>query len=192
MEKAFLSMVLSMQKIKHYMLSHPVKLIAKIDPLKYRLYRTTLTGCMAKWVMLLSEFDIEYMDQKFIKGQVIADQLADAPLVDAYPLVTKFLDEEVFTIAEEPTWILYINGSYTHNGLGVGIFFITSQGNYIPKSFKLAFLCTNNIAEYEALLIGLRIAKQWHITHLRIFDDSLWAIKQVNDEFLTKDDKLLP
>lgn len=100
------------------MLNHLVKLITKIDPLKYLLSRTTLTGCMAQWVMLLSKFDIEYVDRKAIKGQVIADQLVDAPLVDAYPLVTIFPDEEVFAVTEAPTWILYFDGSYIHNGSG--------------------------------------------------------------------------
>lgn len=85
MEKAYLAIIFSSQKLQDYMLSHIVKLICKIDPLKYLLSKTTLTGLMAKWVMLLSEFDILYVDQKAIKGQVIAVQLAETPLVDAYP-----------------------------------------------------------------------------------------------------------
>jgi hypothetical protein len=62
------------------MLSHPIKLITKINPLKYLLAKAMLTRRMAKWVMLLSEFDIEYVERKAIKGQVITDQLAKAPL----------------------------------------------------------------------------------------------------------------
>lgn len=46
------------------MLSHAVKLICNIDPLKYLLSKTTLTRCLAKWVMLLSEFDIQVCRQK--------------------------------------------------------------------------------------------------------------------------------
>ena len=68
------------------MLSHTIKLIAKTDPLKYLLSKAALTGRLAKWVMVLSEFDIEYVDCKSIKGQVIVDQLADAPLSDSYPI----------------------------------------------------------------------------------------------------------
>lgn len=64
------------------MLSHTTKLIAKIDPLKCLLSKTTLTSCLEKWVMLLNEFEIEYVDQKAIKGQVIIDQLAITPLED--------------------------------------------------------------------------------------------------------------
>lgn len=57
-----------------------VKLISKIDPLKYLLSKTTLTGRLTKWIMILSEFDIEYTDRKSIKVQAIVDQLADAPI----------------------------------------------------------------------------------------------------------------
>lgn len=92
-ENTFLAMVFSSQKLRHYMLSHLIKLISKVDPLKYFLSKTSLTSLMAKWVMLLSKFDIEYMDRKEIKGQVIADQLDDAPLVDEYPLVVEFPNE---------------------------------------------------------------------------------------------------
>ena len=60
------------------MLSHTIKLIEKIDPLKYLLSKAALIGWLPKWVMVLSEFDIEYVDCKAIKGHVIDDQLADA------------------------------------------------------------------------------------------------------------------
>jgi len=81
------------------MLAHPVKLIAKIDPLKYLLSKATLIGHLAKWVMLLSEYDIEYVDRKAIKGQVIADQLADVPLQDTTPMQFEFPDESLFNIS---------------------------------------------------------------------------------------------
>lgn len=55
------------------MLSQTIKLIAKIDPLKYLLSKVSLIGRLAKWVMILSEFDIQYMDIRVIKGQAISD-----------------------------------------------------------------------------------------------------------------------
>lgn len=61
-EKACLALVLASQKLRHYMLAHSIKLIAKIDPLKYLLSKATLTGRLAKWVMVLTEFDIEYVE----------------------------------------------------------------------------------------------------------------------------------
>ena len=179
MEKSCLAVVFSTQKLRHYMLSHTIQLASKIDPLKYMLSRKTLIGRLAKWVMLLSEFDIQYVDRKATKGQAIADHLADAPLVDAYPLVMEFLDEHICLIEEQPPWKLYFDGSYTSHGSGVGILLVTPQGDYIPKAFKLQFPSTNNIAEYEALIVGLKIAAKWNITELQIFGNSQLIIKKV-------------
>ena len=57
-EKACHAIVFSSQKLWHYMLAHTVHLIAKIDPLKYLLNKVALTGCLAKWMMILSKFEI--------------------------------------------------------------------------------------------------------------------------------------
>ena len=94
-KKASLVVVFSTQKLCHYMLSHTMQLISKINPLKYMLSITILVGCLAKWVMLLSEYEIQYIDRKAIKGQTIADHLEDAPLVVDHPLIMEFLDEHL-------------------------------------------------------------------------------------------------
>ena len=57
-EKAYLVVVFASQKLRHYMLAHTTWLVAKIDPLKYLLSKEALIGRLAKWVMILSEFDI--------------------------------------------------------------------------------------------------------------------------------------
>ena len=171
-EKVCLALVFTTQKLRHYMLSHTMQLISKIDPLKYMFSRTVLTGRLEKWVMLFSKFDIQYIDRKAIKGQVIADHLADAPLVADHPLIMEFLDEHLCLIEEKSPWKLYFDGSYISQCSSVGILLVTSQGDYIPKSFKLQFWCTNNIAEYEALVAGLKISIEWNITELQVFGDS--------------------
>ena len=48
--------------------------------------------------MILSEFDIEYMELKAIKGQVIADQLANAPITNHQPLHIDILDESILLL----------------------------------------------------------------------------------------------
>lgn len=56
--KVFLVVVSASQKLRHYMLAHIVHLIAKINPLNYLLSKVVLTGHLAKWMMILLEFDI--------------------------------------------------------------------------------------------------------------------------------------
>ena len=50
------------------MLTLTVHLVAKIDPLKYLLSKAMLIGCLTKWMMILSEFGIQYVECKAIKG----------------------------------------------------------------------------------------------------------------------------
>lgn len=80
------------------MLAHTTRLIAKIHLLKYLLSKASLMGRLAKWVMILSECDIEYVERKDIKGQTIANQLAEAPLKDHQPLNIEFLDESIMLL----------------------------------------------------------------------------------------------
>lgn len=141
--------------------------------------------------MILSEFDIQYVDRKAIKGQEITDQLAEAPLLDDHPLHIEFPYADVLTLAAKQ-WTLYFDGSHTQHGLGAEILFVTPQGHTIPKSYKLMFPCTNNMAEYEALIIGIKTIVEWKIQELQVYGDSQLVINQVNDDYQTKDDKLMP
>src|SRR5664279_4535365 len=94
-EKHCLALVFAIKKLRHYMLSHRVTLISKVDPLKYLMTRPMLTGRLAKWAIILTEFDITYMPQKAIKGQALADFLAEYPIPDDSPLACEFPGEEV-------------------------------------------------------------------------------------------------
>lgn len=85
-KKACLVVVFASQKSWRYMLAHTIKLVAKIDPLKYLLSKASLTGRLAKWVMILSVFDIQYTERRAVKGQAIENQLVEAPLLDKHPL----------------------------------------------------------------------------------------------------------
>ena len=80
------------------MFNHTTHLISRIYPLKYFLSQASLTGWAAKWVLILSEFNIFYKDHKAIKGQVIADQLAKAPLQGDHPILAKFLDDTIMNV----------------------------------------------------------------------------------------------
>jgi len=55
------------------MIAHRVTLISKVNPLKYLMTRPMLTGRLARWAIILTEFDIVYAPQKAIRGQAMAD-----------------------------------------------------------------------------------------------------------------------
>ena len=72
---------------------------------------------------------------------------------------------------------MFFDGSFTQQGSGVGVLFITPQQYSLSKAYKLLFPCTNNIAEYEALINGMKMAIEWHVDELKIFGDSQLVIK---------------
>lgn len=61
--------------------------------------------------MFLSEFDIQHVNRKAIKGQDVIDHLVDAPLVTNHPLIMEFLDEHLCMIEEQPSWKIYVDRS---------------------------------------------------------------------------------
>lgn len=118
-------------------------------------------------------------------------QLAKAPLPDQQPLQVEFSNMDVLTITPKQ-WTLYFDGSYTQHGSGSIILFVTPEGHTIPRSYRLMFPCTNNIAQYEFLVTQIKVVMEWRITKLRVNGDSQLVINQINDDYQTKDDKLIP
>ncbi|XP_058080742.1 uncharacterized protein LOC131228923 [Magnolia sinica] len=156
-----------------------------MDLLKYLFEKPTLTGRIAKWQVLLSEFDITYCTQKAIKGQALADHLATHSLPNYQPLKTFFPDEDILLIEEEKekkagAWTLFFDGAANSKGSGVGTILYSPDDVPLPISRRLAFQCTNNIAKYEACIIGLKEAIILNVKKLRVFRDSQLIINQIN------------
>ncbi|KAK8549098.1 hypothetical protein V6N12_061996 [Hibiscus sabdariffa] len=196
-EKLCCALVWATKRLRQYMLYHTTMLIAKLDPLKYMMEAPALSGRLARWQMLLSEFDILYVSRKAIKGSVIADFLASRAADDYEPLNYDFPDEDlmnVFSSEESSTkrsWVLYFDGASNSLGRGIGAVLISPEGDYHPFSGRLEFLCTNNMAEYEACTMGLRAAIDRKIKTLKVFRDSLVVIRQIKGEWETRDIKLV-
>lgn len=84
---------------------------------------------------------------------------------------------------------MFFDGSFTQQGSGARIIFIAPQRYSILKAYKILFPCTNNIAEYEALLNGIKLAIEWKVVELHIYGDSQLIINQINDIYQTRDEK---
>ncbi|PKI52028.1 hypothetical protein CRG98_027583, partial [Punica granatum] len=106
---------------------------------------------------LLTEYDIEYIPRTAVKGQAIADHLAEFPVDDNTPINTDFPDEGILQVDEEkkePTWKMYFDGAVNSVGSGIGAVLISPEGHYYPVAAKIDFPCTNNVAEYEAYALA--------------------------------------
>jgi ribonuclease HI len=69
-------------------------------------------------------------------------------------------------------WTLYFDGSVMKTGVGMGPLFISPLGEHMRYAVCLHFPASNNMAEYEALLCGLKIAIETGIKRLDIRGDS--------------------
>ncbi|KAM6562749.1 hypothetical protein CsatB_022747 [Cannabis sativa] len=141
--------------------------------------------------MMLSEFEINFVPQRAIKGQALADFLVAHPIPDDMELREDLPDKEVFTV-DTSSWQLYFDGAARSSGAGAGIVFVTPSGGLIRYSFHILSICTNNVAEYEALVIGLEVALEMKVQSLEVFGDSLLVIKQMSGEFGVKHENLVP
>ena len=69
-------------------------------------------------------------------------------------------DENDFNPTNNPLWCMKFDGSYTKKNAGSGVWLYNAENNYTEShAFKLDFKCTNNVAEYEALILGLHLLK---------------------------------
>ena len=108
------------------------------------------------WSTLLGAFDIKYMPRTFIKGQVLADLIAEfaEPPVEAVAEEENMDGKSVDTISIQGVsqWKVYVDGAANQRRSGVGLVIISPEKITIEKSLRLGFSATNNEAEYEALL----------------------------------------
>ena len=129
LEKTCVALVWATRKLIHYMLAYKVLLIARMDPLKYLMKKPVQDGKIAKWVLLLSEFDIKYMTQNSVKGRAIADHLAHCSLKEAEEIQGDFSDEDIMGIEIE-SWKMYFDGATNQNGSGIGVHLISPKGTH--------------------------------------------------------------
>ena len=185
------ALVWATRKLKHYVLAHKVLLIARIDPLKYLMETPVQDGKIAKWVLLLSEYDIKYVTQKFVKGRANADHLAHCLLEAAEEIQGDFPDKDIMEIDVE-SWKMYFDGVTNQNGSGNGVLLISPKGTHILFSGRLNFPATNNAIEYEACIMGLRAALSLGVKELEVYGNSTLIISQIQNKWKINEERLMP
>jgi ribonuclease HI len=81
---------------------------------------------------------------------------------------------------------MFFDGASSSIGAGAGVVFKSPSQETIFLSYKLEFEVTNNVAEYEALVLGLRVAKEMGIREMAVFGDAELILQQVKNIYKTK------
>ena len=114
--------------------------------------------------MILGAFDIKYMPRTTVKGQFLADliaEFAEGPVQNESN--EHRMDEKLVGLitAQEPLqWKVYVDGATNQKGFGVGLVLISPEKLVMEKSLRLGFSVTNNEVKYEALLEGMSMVQR--------------------------------
>ncbi|GKD66192.1 reverse transcriptase domain-containing protein [Tanacetum coccineum] len=137
------------------------------------------TGRVSKWEIELGEHDIVFLRRN--EKETPTNFLVKIPFED---------NEKKEKPKEEPNlnskWRLYTDGASNSDGSGAGLMLIDPEGKEYTYALRFEFETTNNEAEYEALLAGLRIAQEMEIAKVAIFLDSQLLVNQIKGTFAAK------
>ncbi|RVX07120.1 Retrovirus-related Pol polyprotein from transposon 297 [Vitis vinifera] len=187
---------IAFEKIKEYLLSPPVLVppMPRHPLLLYLSLSNMDLGCMLarlddsgkkRAIYYLSkrmlEYDMRYVMiehlclvsvEKSIKGSIVVDHLASLPISKDRPVDDNFPDEEFIAMTNLSGWRMHFDGAANHSRFGIGVLLISSQGDHIPRSVRLAFSdqhpAMNNIVEYEACILGLETALELEIRQMEV------------------------
>ncbi|XP_070019700.1 uncharacterized protein [Nicotiana sylvestris] len=94
--------------------------------------------------------------------------------------------------AEKSGWKLFFDGATNMKGVGIGAVLISETGQHYPVTARLHFYCTNNMAEYEASILGLRLGVDMGVREVLVMGDSDLLVHQIQGEWETRDLTLIP
>jgi ribonuclease HI len=170
--------VLAQRKLRHYFEAHPVTVVSSF-PLEEIIRNPDAADRIAKWSVEIMGETLAYAPRKAIKSHILADFIAEWTDTQLPPLQI-----------QAECWTLYFDGSVIKTGAGAGLLFISPLGEHMRYTVRLHFPTSNNMAEYEALLCGLRIAIETGIKRLDVRGDSQLVIDQVMKNVSCHDDKV--
>jgi hypothetical protein len=130
-----------------------------------------VTGKIPKCVIELSIYDIIYKPRITIMAQALSDFVAEWTETQTPPKER-----------ELEYWTINFNGSLQLQGAGASILVTSPKGENFKYVLQMHFPASNNAAEYEALLHGLRITTAFNIHRLKVLGDSLLVVNHANKE----------
>ena len=188
-----MAVVHAIRKLPHYFQAHTVVVLTQF-PLKSILRSADYTGRIAKWGTILGALDIKYMPRTSIKGQVLADLVAEfAELPEDIEVKRHGMDEKLVGLisTQDPlSWRVYMDGAANQQGSGVGLVLVSPEKITIEKSLMLGFSATNNEAKYEVLLMEMAMVQKMGGKTVEMFSDSRLIVGQVKGELEARDARM--
>lgn len=104
-ENIAVAIVFSFQKLRHYILMCSTKVVTNSNPLDFWLTQQIISGNYTRWIVILQEFNIEFITPKSNKGSALVELISDFPIgVPGPPVNDDLRDEHLFTITSDDPW----------------------------------------------------------------------------------------
>ncbi|GKV04619.1 hypothetical protein SLEP1_g16762 [Rubroshorea leprosula] len=178
-KKAVFALVYTARKLRAYFQSHQIVVYTNL-PLRKILQKPELFGRLIGWSVELSEYDLKFQLCTTIKGQAVADFLVEC--------ISATVEEKA---TKHPIWVLYVDGATNIEGSGVGAVLLSPDGFKFEHALRFKFQTTNNAAEYEALIYGLKLASELKVQSIKVFSDSQLVFDKIPRADNQRADKLL-
>ncbi|KAK1668087.1 hypothetical protein QYE76_056246 [Lolium multiflorum] len=162
-------------KLKHYFEEHPMKVVSEA-PISDIMGNKDASGRIAKWAIQLSPYVPVYERRDAIKSQALADFLVDWAEIQYKPPEHKI-----------EYWKMHFDGSKLKEGLGAGVVLTSPKGDHLRYVLQVHFRASNNVAEYEALIHGLKVAKEIGALRIICYGDSDLVVQQCSGDWDAKD-----
>jgi hypothetical protein len=144
-QKLLYALLITSRKLCHYFQAHKI-VVPSSFPLGEIIRNHNANGRIVKCPVELGVFEIQFCPRQAIKSQTLAD------------FVSEWTEIQMPPPKERPEhWIMYFDGALNLEGAGAGVF-ICPQGEQLKYVLQIHYKASNNGAEYEALIHGLRIA----------------------------------
>nr|GFA11906.1 reverse transcriptase domain-containing protein [Tanacetum cinerariifolium] len=137
---------------------------------------------MEKLVLSLV-FAAKRLRRTSVKGQILADFLIEMP--DENPQAAPMAE------TQQESWTFFTDGSSSVDGSGAGLILTNPKGIEFTYALRFQFAASNNEAEYEALIVGLRIAAQMGVKNVRVSVDSKLVANQVLGTYVAKEENMV-
>ncbi|XP_074326953.1 uncharacterized protein LOC141664894 [Apium graveolens] len=184
LEKLAYALILASRKLRPYFQAHKIE-VRTSYPLRQVIHKPKSSDRILKWTVELGQFEVDYKTRTAIKGQTLADFVLEFPPhqeVEPGALVVIPRTKEVGLDSQnsDPWWSLFVDGASNGDGAGAEIELIGPEAHKFRRATHLAFHATNNDAEYEALINGLKLALEMKVENLNVFSDSMIVVYQIN------------
>jgi hypothetical protein len=173
------AVLMASRKLQNYFQAYHI-IVPSSQPVKDIMRNREATGRIGKWVAELNEFSIDYVHRSSIQSLALVDSIAD--------WTPGAQEEEANKDAE--AWTVFCDGSWGTFGAGAAAVLVAHSKVRTCYAVRLDFSCTNNIAEYEALLLGLRKLKAMGIIRAVLKTDSQIISGHIDKSCKARDLKL--